>query len=44
MPEFLDTTIFESESEREEREAAMSADWDMFLSDNWSDPMEWEDQ
>lgn len=41
----IDYTVFESESEREEREVAMAtgpsdADWDMFLSDSWVDPAE----
>lgn len=41
----IDTTLFESESEREEREIAMFAevsdeDWNMFLSDSWVDPAE----
>lgn len=43
--DIVDTTLFESESEREEREIAMFAepsdeDWNMFLSDSWVDPAE----
>lgn len=41
----VDVTLFESESEREEREIAMfddvsDEDWNMFLSDTWVDPAE----
>lgn len=41
----VDFTLFESESEREEREIAMATgpsedDWNMFLSDTYVDPAE----
>ena len=47
--DLIDTTAYESEAEREEREVAMFAevpaeDWDAHLSDSHTDPMEWEDR
>ena len=47
--DFIDTTATLTNAEIEEMEAAMfgtpsDEDWNMFLSDTATDPMEWEDR